>query len=69
MKPGDLVKGRGNSLNKKFQTHPVGIVIKKLCKMKPNGKSDPSNHYIVMTYKGNIVDYREYEITIFARLD
>jgi hypothetical protein len=69
MKPGDLIKGSGMSLEKKFQTHPVGIVIKKLCKMKPNGKPSTSNHYIVLTYQGDIVDYREYQIEVFASLE
>jgi len=69
MKPGDLIKGSGPLFKKKFQTHPIGIVIKKLCKMKPDGKPSTSNHYIIMTYKGKIVDYSEYEIEVFASLE
>jgi len=67
MKPGDIITTTFPN-PKNVPPKPFGIILKKLGKMRKNGTPSRITHYLVMTYKGRIIDFMEYDIEVLIEL-
>jgi len=66
MKLGDLVVADGPLYTEKARTIPLGVVIKKLGKMRRNGTPSAVERVLIMYPCGSIKEFREWHLNVFV---